>query len=297
MVLRESAWGGLGSDLEKKSKKRKRGDVRKWTRAQLDSVVQASEGELERGLRERNVVEIDGMSLLAFKLMTGRMLLLPVKKLVPLLNLTLTLLTIHSSTTKGITSSSVEPMINGLAEHDLPKDLGRAVLELFGRVEEDVWEADITRMVTEVGKGLLEELRGENQESDVFMYKWRDIVGEQWSEICNFKLLEVSHSLVERQSADRQGEHLLTSPEGTAKLTSTSPTITPFPLHTLPLQPAIRFADLFLTRARWRPEEMTPFLKGLYRDGDNKERDKLITKFVRVVKEKEGSWWYPRRTA
>ena len=35
---------------------------------------------------------------------------------------------------------------------------------------------------------------------------------------------------------------------------------------------------------------MTPFLKGLYRDGDNKERDKLITKFVRVVKEKEGSW-------
>jgi sister chromatid cohesion protein DCC1 len=60
MVLRESAWGGLGSDLEKKSKKRKRGDVRKWTRAQLESVVQASEGELERGLRERNVVEIDG---------------------------------------------------------------------------------------------------------------------------------------------------------------------------------------------------------------------------------------------
>lgn len=62
MVLRESAWGGLGSGLEKKSKKRKRGDIRKWTRAQLESVVQASEGELERGLRERNVVEIDGMS-------------------------------------------------------------------------------------------------------------------------------------------------------------------------------------------------------------------------------------------
>lgn len=94
-----------------------------------------------------------------------------------------------------------------------------------------------------------------------------------------------------------QGEHLLTAPEGTAKLVSSSPTITPFPLHTLPLQPAIRFVDLFLTRSRWRPEEMIPFLKGLYRDGDNKERDKLVTKFVRVVKEKEGSWWYPRRTA
>lgn len=42
---------------------------------------------------------------------------------------------------------------------------------------------------------------------------------------------------------------------------------------------------------------MIPFLKGLYRDGDSKERDKLVTKFARVVKEKEGTWWYPRRTA
>ena len=94
-----------------------------------------------------------------------------------------------------------------------------------------------------------------------------------------------------------QGEHLLATPEVTATLLSASPSISYFPLHTLPLQPAIRFADLFLTRARWRPDDMIPFLKGLYRDGDSKERDKLVTKFVRVVKEKEGTWWYPRRTA
>jgi sister chromatid cohesion protein DCC1 len=42
---------------------------------------------------------------------------------------------------------------------------------------------------------------------------------------------------------------------------------------------------------------MAPFLRGLTRDGDNKERDKLVAKFVRVVKEKEGVWWYPRRTS
>jgi sister chromatid cohesion protein DCC1 len=231
-------------------------------------------------------------------LMTGRMMLLPVKKLVPLLNLILTLLMIHSTTTKESTTSPVDPIIDGLAEHDLPKDLGRVVLKLFGKINDNLWEADITRMVTEVGKGLLGELGTESQASDLFMYKWKDTVGEQWSDTCDFKLLEVSlqsHSL--GGNANQQGEHLLTAPEGTAKLTSSAPTITPFPLHTLPLQPAIRFADLFLTRARWRPEEMIPFLKGLYRDGDNKERDKLVTKFVRVVKEKEGSWWYPRRTA
>lgn len=62
VVLRESAWKGLGSSPDPRGKKRKRDEVRRWTRAQLESVVQASEGELERGLRERNVVEIDGMS-------------------------------------------------------------------------------------------------------------------------------------------------------------------------------------------------------------------------------------------
>jgi sister chromatid cohesion protein DCC1 len=62
-VLKGSAWGGLESDTGmSNSKKRKRGEGRRWTRAQLDSVVQASEGELERGLRERNVVELDGES-------------------------------------------------------------------------------------------------------------------------------------------------------------------------------------------------------------------------------------------
>ena len=73
--------------------------------------------------------------------------------------------------------------------------------------------------------------------------------------------------------------------------------VIPFSRHTLPLQPAVRFADLFLTRSKWRPDDMGPFLRGLTRDGDTKERDRLIAKFVRVVKDKEGVWWYPRRTA
>jgi sister chromatid cohesion protein DCC1 len=33
---------------------------KRWTRKQLGSVIQASDGELEQGLRERNVVEVDG---------------------------------------------------------------------------------------------------------------------------------------------------------------------------------------------------------------------------------------------
>ena len=42
---------------------------------------------------------------------------------------------------------------------------------------------------------------------------------------------------------------------------------------------------------------MKPFLKGLVREGDTKEMDKLVAKFVRVVKDGGESWWYPRRSA
>ena len=57
-------------DLEPVVKRRKidgKGgkEARRWTRAQLESVVQGSEEELGRGLKERNVIELDGMSILS----------------------------------------------------------------------------------------------------------------------------------------------------------------------------------------------------------------------------------------
>lgn len=91
------------------------------------------------------------------------------------------------------------------------------------------------------------------------------------------------------------GEYLLDDPPPTAFATPCKH-IRHFPVYTLPMHVATRFTDLFLTRARWRPDDMAPFLAGLYPEGDSKARDKLVAKYVRVVKEKDGSWWYPRRT-
>ena len=42
---------------------------------------------------------------------------------------------------------------------------------------------------------------------------------------------------------------------------------------------------------------MEPFLRTLVKAGDTKVRDKMVAKFVRIVKERDGVWWYPRRTA
>lgn len=120
-------------------------------------------------------------------------MLLPLDKIVPLLNLVLTLLTIHSTSTYKPVQSPAEPIISGLAEHDLPQNLARAVLDLFGTVdvESGVWDVDIHRAVGEVGKGLLVELKGRTEGSEVFMGRWKDTVGETWAEYCDLKLLEV----------------------------------------------------------------------------------------------------------
>lgn len=40
---------------------------------------------------------------------------------------------------------------------------------------------------------------------------------------------------------------------------------------------------------------MDPFLRTLVKDGDSKAKDKMTAKFVRIVKERDGTWWYPRR--
>ncbi|RSH90931.1 hypothetical protein EHS25_010107 [Saitozyma podzolica] len=215
-LLRPSSWRGLGED----------------DAGSLGSVIQASDGELEKGLRERNVVEVD-----------DRMLLLSPTKLAPLLTLILTLLTMHSSSATSPSPKSPSPSASASSsaitraleeDHDLPMPLGLAVLELFGTVEEGVWEADVRGMVREVGKGLLEGLKGP-MGRDAFLGRWKGEVGESWEGFVLLDLLEGNYLLDPAPPSQRLSDPFM---------------ITHFPAHTLPLQPPMRFSDLFLTRAR-----------------------------------------------
>ncbi|ORY25957.1 sister chromatid cohesion protein Dcc1 [Naematelia encephala] len=273
-VLRESAWEGTGT-----LGKRKRGDKepRRYTREMLGSVIQGSEVELERGLKERNVIPY-----------RGRMMLLPLNHLHPLLSLVLALLTIHHTTialneSPPTAVSPSRPLQEALdQDHEIDPEITRGVMGLFGEMDSDgeVWTCRPAEMVREIGKGLLGAVKSSGMGLDKLLNDWKEAVGETWSDLVNVNLLE--------------GDHLLVDPP--PAVTSQPRLIVPFPLYQLPLNPATRFADLFLTRPKWRPDDMIPFLKGLYRDGDSKERDKLVAKFVRVVKEGQGAWWYPRRS-
>lgn len=60
----------------------------------------------------------------------------------------------------------------------------------------------------------------------------------------------------------------------------------------MPPDPAARFADLFLTRARWKAEEIAPFLADIV--VDHKERDKLLLKYARAITDSEGVWYTTR---
>lgn len=97
------------------------------------------------------------------------LLLLPITHLAPLLSTTLQLLTIHSldplfSTsatrpTARTRSAPAQPIVHHLeTEYGVQRDVVRGVMRLCGTLGDDpdgVWEADLERMVTEIGKGLL----------------------------------------------------------------------------------------------------------------------------------------------
>lgn len=134
-VLRESAWTGLDAN----ECKRKR--CKRYTRAQLESIIQACDEELERGLRSHNVVEVD-----------GHMMILPPEKLGPLLSLVLALITVHRKEKECPVAKICEALYD---DHEVPADLTRGVMRLFGALEADKWTYDATGLVRELGRGLL----------------------------------------------------------------------------------------------------------------------------------------------
>lgn len=62
-LLRGTQWDGMrGTKRPRQEEEGGRARGKRYTRAQMQSVVQASDAELDAGFRERNVIEVDGTS-------------------------------------------------------------------------------------------------------------------------------------------------------------------------------------------------------------------------------------------
>ena len=65
-----------------------------------------------------------------------------------------------------------------------------------------------------------------------------------------------------------------------------------FPCAELPVDPAARFSDLFLRRARWKADDIVPYLRDIA--VDSKDLDKLLLRYARALTDKDGIWYTAR---
>jgi len=145
----------------------------------------------------------------------------------------------------------------------------------FGDVDEHHWRIDAPSVLKQVGVGILRAYRHDPIDENEFLDKWRSVVGDTFASQAELPLLSGSY-LVSTKPQSRPHSNQLTY----------------FPSSELPLEPLARFNDLFLTRSRWRAEEIAPFLDDIAID--RKERDKLLLKYARALTTPEGTCYTSR---
>ncbi|KIO30690.1 hypothetical protein M407DRAFT_68864 [Tulasnella calospora MUT 4182] len=241
---------------------------RRFTYNQVRGLVQASDVELERGLREKRVLQMDGY-----------LQPLPSTELTKIISYILTLIPKHSWSPAGVPLAKLTSEL--LYEYEVPKTITRQVCEWFGLVEGDEgkekWVIDQEKVVTEVGLGVLQKLCAEAKPEKDILTEWKDLVGDQFESIVRMDLLEGNFlDITDPQYASRAG-----------------PRFKYFPASGLPAVPAERFKDLFLTKTSWKGPELTPFLQDIA--VEKKERDRLLMKFTRTSTDASGIVWYSSR--
>ncbi|KAH9944705.1 sister chromatid cohesion protein Dcc1 [Amylocystis lapponica] len=228
---------------------------------EAQATVQASDTELARGLKDRRVLSLEGN-------------LRPVAPSYLTAILELLLNEIVSQSLHG--AAPVEALSSALArDHELKREVCEQVMAWFGRVEDGKWEMDAAAVVREIGLGVLRTHKDKPIPRWEFVMNWRKKVVDTFESIISLELLSGNYLI----NFDTLQDPPL-------------PLVTYFPCSSLPIDPAARFADLFLTRARWKAEEIEPYLTDIA--VDRKERDKLLLKFARAVTNAEGVWYTAR---
>lgn len=233
-------------------------------------------------------------------LSTGKLLPLPSARLPPLLSLLLSLLVIHSSNSSPAQfpmRAPAQPILQGLKDQGVDLLLGREVLRLFGSSEEkdgkEEWSLEETgarKIVQEAGKGLLMKLSVSKhilsgtfhctdswspspQPHDslpltTFMSQWQALLPDSLASMVDLPLLS-AHYLLEPPPPPLPAHALV---------------LTPYPVARLSPIAQDRFAELFLKRSKWKMVDLKVYLSDL---GSVKDVEKMVSKWGRVVKERE----------
>ena len=128
---------------------------------------------------------------------------------------------------------------------------------------------------------------------DEFMAKWNTAVGDTFASSVSLQLLTVSTTIFGHCSSV---VHILSTCQGNylceSSPFSSSTVLSYFPCAELPVDPAARFSDLFLTRPRWKSDDIVPFLSDIA--VDRKDRDKLLLRYARALTDNDGLWYTAR---
>ncbi|KAI0666542.1 sister chromatid cohesion protein Dcc1 [Trametes maxima] len=239
----------------------------KFTYEDARATIQASDAELDRGLRDRRIL-----------ILKGELRPLALSHLTTILELLLTNLV---SLSLPHTAAPVSPLLAALEDdHDIRREVARQVMAWFGRIAPDgsgseKWEMDVNAVVKEVGLGILRTHNSEPVAEMAFLEQWKKAVGDTFEERVSLALL-LGNFLTSTEALSDPPVSLLTY----------------FPSSALPVDPGARFSELFLVRPRWKADEITPFLSDIAIDG--KERDKLLLKHARAITEPGGVWYTAR---
>lgn len=170
-------------------------------------------------------------------------------------------------------AAEVEELVSTLAdEHEVPREVSAQIISWFGTVKEGLWEIDIRAVVAEIGLEILRHHKHEPIVESDFLSKWKNKIGDTFGAFVALELLT--------------GNYLRSDD------TSGGATLTYFPASGLPTDPAARFTELFLTKQRWKSNDIEPFLLDIAIN--SKERDKLLLKYARAITTPESTWYTSR---
>ncbi|KAJ7228583.1 sister chromatid cohesion protein Dcc1 [Mycena pura] len=232
------------------------------TYATAQSVIQASDAELALALRQRRILDIHGT-------------LRPIAPtyLATILEAILNLLVGQALSADAVPAAELAATLAD--ENEISRPVSAQVMGWFGEVRDGVWAMDVQGVVREIGLGILRQYKDEPIAEDPFVQKWKVAVGDTFEAAVSLALLS--------------GNYLVSSQAGPL---DSSDMLTYFPSSDLPVDPSSRFADLFLTRPRWKAEDIVPFLSDIA--VSSKDRDKLLLKYARAITDSQGLWYTKR---